>query len=127
VVRGYQRVILRAAAYYTLSKNSYFMDRILFFLRNLEKNGKTIHKTTLYFLSRGSEDKRFVYSQVCYQTNWLIFRAVRPRDKLPHIKLYERRSPGFSKGIPGSPRHKDVRSITAELAKSVAWIGRPKG
>lgn len=81
-----RRDILRAAVYYVLQKNSYFMDRILVFLRDLGKLGKLIHRTTLKFLSKCDADKRFVYGQACYNANWLIFRACKPRDK-SHYKI----------------------------------------
>jgi hypothetical protein len=79
--------ILRAAVYYTITKNSYFMDRILAILRNLKSCGKALHKTTLRFLSKCDADKRFVYGQACYNANWLIFRACKPRDK-SHFKMH---------------------------------------
>jgi hypothetical protein len=126
VTRRLLREILRAAAWYTISKNSYFMDRILFFLRDCRNYGKLIHKTTLHYVAKGSADKRFVYGQVCYQTNWLIFRACRPRDKLPLIKLCDQHSPGFL-GRPGSCRYGKVRSMSTALAERVASIGSPKG
>lgn len=122
VVNKYLRTILRVAAYYTISKNSYYMDRILFFLRNLEMNGKRLHPITLHYLTRCDEDKRFVYGQVCYQTNWLIFRACRPRDKLHHLKIMDRINPDYL-GKPGSMRRGYVRSIVTKLAESVATIG----
>lgn len=126
VVNRYLREILRAAAYYVISKNSYFMDRILFFLRNLERNGKQVHKTTLYFLARCNADKRFVYGQVCFQTNWLIFRACQPRDKLHILNKCDRISPDFL-GKPGSARRGIVRSTTTMFAENVAAVGRSKG
>jgi hypothetical protein len=119
------RDILRASTYYALSKNSYYMDRILFFLRNLEKNGKLIHRITLYYLSKGDADKRFVYSQVSYNTNWLIFRACRPRDKSPFL---HRIGPQVhhSRVSPWVPNAR-LRSMTTALAENVAFIGRPNG
>jgi len=80
-IRQNDHRILRAAALYALTKNSYMWDRVLFFARNLEKRGKLIHTCLLRFLSKLDENNQFVYSQVSYQTNWLLFRALRPRDK----------------------------------------------
>lgn len=81
VVRKYKKPLFQAAAYYAFTKNSYFWDRILYFSRNLEKNGMLIHRLRLFFSSKWDDNKRFVYSQVIFQTNWLLFRASRPRDK----------------------------------------------
>lgn len=81
VVKQYSKALLGAAAYYSMSRNSHFWDRILFFCRNLQKNGKLVHKTRLFFSSKWDDNKRFVISQVIFQTNWLLFRALRPRDK----------------------------------------------
>jgi len=82
IMSSYRSVILKAAGYYVLTNNSYFMDRLLFCCRNLRLRGKLIHKILLHFLSKMDANKRFVYSQVSYQTNWLLFRAAsRPRDK----------------------------------------------
>jgi hypothetical protein len=86
VVSANLRVLLRAAVYYALSRNSYFMDRVLYLLRYLRSNGATIHKLTIKFLSKCDANKRFVYSQACYQANWLLFRVCRPRDK-SHFKF----------------------------------------
>jgi hypothetical protein len=77
----YYAVLSRVAGYYVLTKNCYVMDRILYFLRNLKNRGKLIHPLLLSFVAKLDENKRFVYSQVCYQTNWLLFRATKPRDK----------------------------------------------
>lgn len=117
-----QRDILRVAAYYSLTKNSYFMDRILVFLRNLKKYGKLIHKLTLKCLTKCDADKRFVYGQACQNANWLIFRACRPRDK-SHIKqvmfgnappaAVERAWPNYS-----------VRFAVTTIAENVATVNR---
>jgi hypothetical protein len=77
----YLGTICKVAGYYALTKNSYVMDRILYFLRDLKNRGKLIHPLLLSFVAKMDENKRFVFSQVCYQTNWLLFRAVKPRDK----------------------------------------------
>jgi hypothetical protein len=127
VVGKHLRVLLRVAAYYALSKNSYYMDRILCFVRNLSKYGKHIHPITLHFLAKGDEDKRFVYSQVCYQTNWLIFRVCkRPRDKLPLLKSFGLTNPSLFRRGTVSPTAR-VRSNVTGLAESVATVGRPNG
>jgi len=70
-----------AASYYALSKNNYFWDRVLFFSRNLERYKKPLRTTRIYFTSKWDENKRFVYSHVIFQTKWLLFRALLPRDK----------------------------------------------
>jgi hypothetical protein len=73
--------ILRVSAYYAITKNAYVWDRVLFFARDLEKNGKLLHTFLLKFLSKLDDHKRFVYSHVSFQTEWLLFRAKWPRDK----------------------------------------------
>jgi hypothetical protein len=98
IMSSYRSVILKAAGYYALTNNEYFMDRLLYFCRNLRQRGKLIHRTLLCFLSKMDENKRFVYSQVSYQTNWLLFRAAsRPRDK-SKFKYLESSQPSKSIG-----------------------------
>lgn len=81
VVKRFSKALLGAAAYYAMSKNSHFWDRVLFFCRDLQKRGPLIHRLRLFFSSKWDDNKRFVISQVIFQTNWLLFRAFRPRDK----------------------------------------------
>jgi len=76
-----QGILLRCAAYYALTKNDYFWDRVLFLSRRMKKNWRTISKMVHKFSSKLDVDTRFVYSHVCYQTQWFTFRARRPRDK----------------------------------------------
>lgn len=73
--------LVRAAYYYAVSRNSYFWDRILFFVKNLKENGNLISRFVLRWNLRTDANKRFVYSHVCNQTKWLLFRVERPRDK----------------------------------------------
>jgi hypothetical protein len=129
LVKPRLRDILRAAAYYVLSKNSYFMDRLLYFLRNLKSNGKLIHRTMLYYLARSDADKRFVYGQVCFQTNWLIFRAAKPRDKSLYLKLVADKFPEYLdyRDTRRPCRYGYVRLMSTTLAEGVAGIGRSMG
>jgi len=81
-IKKHYQSLIGAAAYYAITKDSHFWDRILFFSRNLEKRGNLIHKLRLYHSSKWSDHKRFVLSQVIFQTHWLLSRVLRPRDKL---------------------------------------------
>lgn len=85
-VDKYSPAILRACVYYCMSKNSWFWDRILFFLRDLKKYGKLILTFVIRFVCKENDYKRFVYGQVSSQTNWLLFRARKPRDKFAFIQ-----------------------------------------
>jgi len=115
------REILRAAVYYTLSKNSYFMDRILCFLRDLKKHGKLIHKVTLKYLAKCDADKRFVYGQACYNANWLIFRACRPRDKSHNFN--DRLDPSFLRDGGHSREKQLFKSHVTAICEKVACMG----
>lgn len=76
-----QSLMLKAAAYYALSKNVYFWDRILFLSKELSRNWRTISKVLHRYTAKLDEHKWFVYGHVCMQTQWLTLRALRPRDK----------------------------------------------
>jgi len=82
IVRQNLRPIVGAAAYYAMTKDSHFWDRILYFARNLADRGTLIHRLRLFYSSKWSDHKRFVISQVIFQTHWLLSRELRPRDKL---------------------------------------------
>lgn len=120
VVNKYLKSLLQASAYYAFSKNSHFWDRILFFSRNLEKNGKLIHRLRLYFSSKWDDNKRFVYSQVIFQTNWLLFRAYRPRDKSLFYKSRMKASWGFYPGC--SPSREIVTNQVRDIAYAMSLI-----
>jgi len=81
IVRRNLRRLAGASFLYACHKSSWFWDRILFFCRDLDKRGNLIHKYTLKSLLKMDENIRFVYSQVCFQTNWLLSQAHRPCDK----------------------------------------------
>jgi hypothetical protein len=116
VMSSYRHTVLKAAGYYVLSNNSYFMDRLLFFCRDLPTRGKLIHRTLLHFLSKLDANKRFVYSQVSYQTNWLLFRAAsRPRDK---SKFKFKDSQVISNSI-GTRDHRKSIDGMCETAKAI--------
>jgi len=81
VVKKHFHSIVKAAYVYSISKNLWFWDRVLFFCRNLQSKGSLVHKYALKFLCKTDDNIRFVYSQVCLQTNWLLSQAKRPCDK----------------------------------------------
>lgn len=77
-----QNILVKCAAYYALSKNEYFIDRILALSKvNLRKNKSLISKILHFYTTKLDDHKWFVYGHVCLQTYWLTSRALRPRDK----------------------------------------------
>lgn len=110
--------IVRAAFYYAISKNSYFWDRVLFFTKDLEKNGNLLHKFVLKWVLRTDVHKRFVYGHVCNQTKWLLFRAERPRDK---SAIMRRALPLLSFERSESAYHK-LGGILGDLAKAMSSL-----
>lgn len=76
-----QGLLLRAASLVAMTKNYYLMDRLLFLSRELEKNWRTINSLVSKFAKRVDDNTWFVYGHVCFQTQWLTSRALRPRDK----------------------------------------------
>jgi hypothetical protein len=94
VVVKHRRLILRSAYYYAVSHNSWFWDRFLFLSKELEKNKNIIYSLSVRFMSKMDDYNRFVYSQVCIQTNWLLFRGRYPsarRDKSNYRKSLKSR------------------------------------
>jgi hypothetical protein len=88
-----QSILLRVAAYYAMSKNTYFMDRVIYLLKNLKSTWKILSRITHSFSFKLDANKRFVYSHVCFQTQWFTFRAVKPRDKSRIPNSYTREFP----------------------------------
>lgn len=77
-----QNILLKCAAYYALSKNEYFLNRILALSKyKLRENKDLISKILHFYTSKLDDHKWFVYGHVCLQTQWLTSRALRPRDK----------------------------------------------
>jgi len=75
-----QNLYMKCCAYYALTKNIYFWNRLLSLSRKKE-GWKTVSGVLHGFSSKLDDNKWFVYGRVCLQTYWLTFRAVRPRDK----------------------------------------------
>lgn len=75
-----QNLFLRCCAYYALTKNEYFWNRLLALIRK-GLDWRTISKMLHRFSLKLDDYKWFVYSSACLQAYWLTFRAVRPRDK----------------------------------------------
>jgi len=76
-----QGLLLRAASLVAMTKNYYLMDRILFLSKQLGRNWRIIHSLVSNFAKRVDDNTWFVYGHVCFQTQWLTSRALRPRDK----------------------------------------------
>jgi len=114
IVKRHLKSILGAAAYYCFSKNNHFMDRILFFLRNLREKGNLVHKLRLFYSSKMDDHKRFVYSQVCFQTNWLLSQGTTPRDK-SHFFSSEKRT------IWRKPEDSPSKTILTNTVRDIAY------
>jgi hypothetical protein len=111
--------ILRCASYYAMTKNAWYWDRILFFSRNLEKHGKRLLHLTIKYVNKGDDNKRFVYSQVSSQTNWLLFRAKRPRDK----SLFIQKGMAWTSRVTGKDMSsEDRRYLIPEIAKEISRV-----
>jgi hypothetical protein len=76
-----QGLLLRAASLIAMTKNYYLLDRVLFLTKDLAKNWIHIDSLVKRFAKRVDDYTWFVYGHVCFQTQWLTSRAVRPRDK----------------------------------------------
>jgi hypothetical protein len=119
VVKRFLPSIVGAAAYYVFTKDSHFWDRILFFSRNLEKRGTLIHRLRLFFSSKWSDHKRFVISQVIFQTHWLLSRGKSPRDKL---QFFKERSRTLWRKPEDSPSRLEITNTIRDLAYAISSI-----
>jgi hypothetical protein len=70
----------KAAVYYSINKNDWFIDRFLGISRKMIPKKKAVNFVH-YCVSNLDGDKRFVYSQAYQQANWLKFQVFRPSDK----------------------------------------------
>jgi len=84
-------LLARCSAYYALTKNAYFWDRLPPLLRKGDPGvvSGMLHK----FLCKLDDYKWFVYSHACSQAKWLTFRALGPRDKSSYVMDYFYRTP----------------------------------
>jgi len=74
--------VLRCAVYYVFTKNDYFLNRVLGITRVTPWKSKSrLRKLLSLVEAKLDENTRFVLRQVCFQADWLKFRAERPRDK----------------------------------------------
>jgi hypothetical protein len=103
-----QAQLFRCAAYYAISKNSYFLDRILVLIKQLKKNYKTISRMTHKFSFKLDVPTRFVYGHICYQIQWLTFRALKPRDKSRIRDSYFPQAPSWDVREIGSRRYDHI-------------------
>jgi len=78
------KVLFKVSAIYAITSNTWLMDRVLGMSQR--KSGlKNVKGFLVRFERRLDVSQRFVYSQVCSQTNWLTSRAERPRAKSREI------------------------------------------
>jgi hypothetical protein len=84
-------LLLRCSAYYALTKNAYFWDRLLPLLRKGDRG--TVSKMLHKFVCKLDDYKWFVYSHACSQAKWLTFRALGPRDKSSYVRDYFYKTP----------------------------------
>lgn len=74
-------LITRSSTLYSLTKNSYMMDRLLVLFKDFERHKKAIAGIVACFASKLDANKGFIYGQACSHAHWLTSRASRPRDK----------------------------------------------
>jgi hypothetical protein len=114
--------LLKCAAYYVLTRDDYFLSRILGAFKNRsEKPAKGV----LRKCEPKMDDKtRFVYRQLCFQSNWLTSRAERPRDK-SRFRVLLKRSDGvvFTTGVEWVTSH-EYKRILRPIARqaTVFWV-----
>jgi len=78
--RCYRRIVTKIAIVYILTKDDWIIDRFLGMARKGTPK-KVAYNFAHFCVSGLGENKRFVYSQVYQQTNWLQFQGSRPSVK----------------------------------------------
>jgi hypothetical protein len=68
------------------------------------------------FLCTLDENKRFVYSQVYFQTNWLYTRALAPRDKSIWFRIHSKGEGLFSPEVHAYKTKKAIREVSCDIA-----------
>lgn len=72
-VRGCRETIFKAATYYSVTRDDWFVDRFLGIFKR--RNRRAAHGLYTCALSNLDENFRFVISQICQQISWLSFRS----------------------------------------------------
>jgi hypothetical protein len=80
-----QDIFLRAAAYYSMTRNSYFLNRFLFMSTYVRQKWRAMSSLVHRFANKVDDNTWFVYSHACLQAKWLTLRAARPRDKSTNL------------------------------------------
>jgi hypothetical protein len=109
----------KISAVYVLTRDNWLLDRFL----GMARKGlplKQVEKFTHFCVCELDENKRFVYSQVYFQANWLKFQVFRPRDKSSNKVSAgsHLRNLGFSSV---SPLNDDKRLANASQMCSNMW------
>jgi len=78
-------LLLKVAAMYTVTHSDYFLDRAL---ATLTKR-RTVQGLLDSFTRKLDDKFWFVYSQVCFQTNWLTFQSLGISDKSRSKDAYD--------------------------------------
>lgn len=86
--RRHKDLIVRYSYLYAVTKSKWLWDRFLFLSKNIVENRKVLHGIHRKFLKRQDDYIRFVHNQCTFQSNWLLFRAKRPRDKSSESRYF---------------------------------------
>jgi len=120
-VRGCRETIFKAAAYYTVTRDDWFLDRFLGIFSR--RNRRAAHNLYTLVFSNLDENFRFVISQILKQISWLSFRCravvdpqYRRRDK-SKMEMDSDSVMSFDLTVPGSVD--DIRVLWRKASQ--AW------